>query len=254
MIDLQLGAVNDDYDSDETSESASSQSDEGLEDVIEDLHCYMESLMDLTPSIERPATDFVTIETPGDNVLLNEFADIPEPARLFAILIKDRFPSMDTTIIKKLGEANWNRREKLRIKLSLAPQIDDVVLSDDDDNRSSTEETIAGPQDRALLDQQPPPSIVHSNYTVTSGYQSTVTASAFSGSSIFDSDPVTITRRPVPLAPQSVTSFATSINDGSDNGLRRIPNLPENHIFGTPFQCQVCGDVQRGIHSRVQWK
>lgn len=90
---------------------------------------------------------------------------------------------------------------------------------------------------------------------IPSNYPSTVTASGFSESSIFDLiHHRSLLREGRSLLQQSVTSFATSMGDGLDYGQRRIPNLPESHEFGFPFQCQFCGDVQRNVQNRADWK
>jgi hypothetical protein len=56
------------------------------------------------------------------------------------------------------------------------------------------------------------------------------------------------------IRPESVTSFSTSVADGAENGQRRVPNLPSDHDFEHPFQCMICGDMQRDIQNRADWK
>jgi len=78
---------------------------------------YSESLMDLTPSLENPASDFMAVEQ-TNTIPKDYFFGIFELARLFVLIIKDWFPSLGTDLVKKLGEANWQRRERLSRKLA----------------------------------------------------------------------------------------------------------------------------------------
>lgn len=191
-----------------SSDSDSDSSEDGIEVILEDMACFMQSLVDLSPSLEYPAPDFVPKEIPNIN-FMEKLSGIPEPARPFATNINDRYPLInDYLLVKKLAEANWKRNEQLRAKTTSEKDNEQPVADD----------------------------------TTVSG----VTKSSAPDSDVFSA--------PVVRKPESVTSFATSVGDELDRGRRRIPNPLGGHIFGTPFRCQYCGEMQRDIHNRAHWK
>ena len=253
MVDMksQCFALRDakvNYDSDSDSESMSSISDTTFEDLIEDLSTYMESLVDLAPSLEHPATDIFIHDT--GTAPIDDLSSVPEAARPFVVILKDRFPSIEPSLGRKLGEANWLRRERLTQKVASAAQVDSTPIPFMDDH-SDGDTVIALNNQLAHLSA---PS-VHSTVRPPSHYQSVTTQSTFSNPSLFDSDSIAAPRqrRNLPVA-ESVTSFVTSLADGPEYGQRRIPHLPDNHDFDAPFQCQVCGDTQLNIRNRADWK
>lgn len=209
----------DSYDSDFNSDSVSSPGDETLEKLLEDLDCYMESLVDLSSSLEHPADDPATVEEPGVTQM-DELSGIPEPARVFAININDRFDMIDNLpLVAKLAEANLKRSQRLL-------NMSSSVRFDQNKNKPSNASKQLGNDGMTL-----------SGYTKTS----------FDESNIFSAS----------LA-QSVQSAATSIApsqiDGVDRGTRRIPSLPDRHDYGTNFSCQYCGEVQKHVKNRADWK
>lgn len=238
-------------DSDSDSDFESSLSDYTFEDIIEDLNIYMESLADLSPSLNYPATDYVLIE-PTNSSLIDDLSSVPEPARPFVLIIKDRFPSLEAGLVRKLGEANWQRRERLRDKLASAPEMEENTSVEDDS--SSVGGTVVDPYRQVVQDRQTIGSTVRSSTSLTNTFQSITIASEFSEPSIFDnlSISIPVSRRVRPA--ESVTSFATSAADGLEHGQRRIPSLPEDHEYGSPFQCRICGDILAGVRNRADWK
>ena len=236
---------------DSGSDFESSLSDFTFEDIVEDLGIYMDSLADLSSSLDHPAKDNVLIEDLNTS-LVEEFANVPEPARPFVIIIRDRFPSLETGIVKRLGEANWQRRERLRMKFESAPGMHET--SSTEDGGSSLDAIIVDPHRNIVKDQQTVVSTIRTSISLTRTVQSTAIASDFSDPSLFDIMSISVPRARRVRPPESDTSFATSMAEGLDQGQRRIPNLPEQHEYGSPFQCQICGDVQTGIRNREDWK
>jgi hypothetical protein len=236
--------------SDTDSDSSSLMSDGNFEDIVEDLKVYNEGLIDLTPSLETPANDSVVIED-INLTLMDDLSSISEPARPYVLLIKDRFPSTPANLVKRLGEANWQRRERLREKKASAPAMGPD--SSNEDETSSMSETVTdNVQHRISIRRSPRTSIIDSSVSFASIYQSNTTVSDFSNPSIFDHDAVQLpVIQKARIVAESVTSFATSMADG---GQRRVPNLPYEHDFESPFQCTICGDVLRDIRSRADWK
>lgn len=224
-----------------------------FDDIVEDLKVYIETLMDLTPSLENPAIDFVAIEQ-SSLTTANDLLNVSEPARPFVLIIKDRFPSVEAGLVKKLGEANWQRRERLAMKLAENQRMSTISSSDSD--TSSADETVTDAMHRqAAGNRSSRASGVGSSMSFASNYQSITTASNFSETSIFDSNSARIsTLQHRESMAESFTSFATSIAEGVDNGQRRLPSLPLNYDFASPFPCKICGSVQRGISNRADWK
>lgn len=252
-VNAQYAIGSHESDSDSGSDSSSMMSVGNFEDIIEDLKVYIESLMDLTPPLENPAIDFVVTEQ-SNVTAADDLLNVAEPARPFVLIIKDRFPSTDTGLVKKLGEANWQRRERLAMKLAQNQGMSTILLSDSDS--SSADETVVDPMHRqAAGNGSPRASIVRSSISFASNYQSITTASNFSDASIFDRGSAHIaTLQHRQSIAESFTSFATSIAEGVDNGQRRLPSLPPNHDFDSPFQCKICGTIRRDISNRADWK
>lgn len=251
-IQYALKSLYDHSAADSDSDSSSMMSDDNFEDILEDLKVYNEGLLDLTPSLENPADDFAVVE--DTNVALIDLSSVAEPARPFVLILKDRFPSTTANLIKKLGEANWHRRERLRDKLASAPVMSHP--SSNNDETSSVSETVIDHRQRhAIASRSPRTSVVRSSMSFASIYQSNTTVSEFSNSSIFDQDVVHFPAVPrVRSVAQSVTSFATSIADWPESGQRHVPRLPNDHDYESPFQCIICGDVQRDIRNHADWK
>ena len=222
--------------SDSNSDLGSIMSDLNLEDVVEDLKTCSESLIDLTPSLEYPANDVVPVEDTSA-ILANDLVNVAEPARSFVVIIKDRYPSTENDLVKRLGEANWERRERLRKKFASASVMD--TASSSGEENSTTCGTVA---DRSRL---------QSSIDLSRTYQSTTTRSTFSENSIFDHNGTTFQAF---VRAESVTSFASSMADGGESSQRRVPSLPEGHEIGSPFQCQICGDTLRNIRNSADWK
>jgi hypothetical protein len=223
----------------------SSVIDDTLEDIIENLRFHVENLLELTPSLECPAEDSVGISFAFPNSM-GELLDIPEPSRPFALMIKDIYPSTDMNLAKRLGLSNWQRRERLRIKLESAPIYRATSSSSSSSSSSSTQHELVHP---ASITRP-------STAGLSNVYQSTVTDSLFSDVSLFDRELASprITRRAITTAP-SVTSFATSnASDWGGGNRRRAPSLPQSHVFGTSFQCRICGDILRDIRNKADWK
>jgi hypothetical protein len=249
---LATGNTYDESDSDSSSDSSSFMSVGNFEDVVEDLKVYCGSLMELNPSLENPATDLVVMEE-SNSTLTNDLFSVSEPARPFVLIIKDRFPSTDADLVKKLGEANWQRRERLSTRLAYN-QRKSTDSSRDSDAASDAETALDPMRDQAVINHGRP-SVIRSSIGSACNYQSITTASNFSEPSIFDRDSARIPphhrRRSVA---ESLTSFATSVAEGDENGQRRFPSLPSNHDFDSSFQCKICGDLLNDISNRADWK
>jgi len=238
--------------SDTDSDGESSPDDDPLEEVVEDLSAYMENLIDLSPSLDHPAIDTVLIEDPMTN--LNDIlSGATEPARPFVLAIWDRFPSMEKVLVRRLGEANWDRRQRLREKLSAALELRaNPAANNDEPDIEDTGDTVVGDSERQVTRYEA--STLGSSFSHPSTYQSSTTRSGFSEPSIFDRDSILIPNHQRRSIAESTTSFASSTMDGSGPGQRRVPNLPDNYDFGSPFECPICGDILTELRHRADWK
>jgi hypothetical protein len=245
-----ISVLNEEYDFDSDSETDSVLSEDNLEDLVEDLNVYMESLAELSPSLNHPAADSVIIETAAVT-LADGLLSIPDHVRPFALIINDRFPSLDIGFVRKLGETNWQRRERLRAKFASAPAFDENAFNNDDD--SSADATVVDGNHSVAPSQQSSYSNIRSRMSHPSTHQTITTASGFSEPSIFDNQSISI-RISGPRTAESVTSFATSLADGLEHGQRQIPKLPENHDYGSAFQCTICGEILTQVRTRADWK
>jgi hypothetical protein len=235
--------------SDSNSDLGSIMSDLNLEDIVQDLKTCSESLVDLTPSLEYPANDVVYVEDTSD-ILVDNLANVAEPARSFVLIVKDHYPSMENDLVKRLGEANWERRERLRKKFTSASVMDTASLSGEEN--STTCGTVADrSRQNPIIEQSRPPSTIQSSMGLSRTYHSTTTRSTFSEISIFDHDGTTFQTS---VRAESVTSFASTMADGGESRQRHVPSLPEGHEVRSPFQCQICGDMLRSIRNRAEWK
>lgn len=240
------------HSSDTDSDGESSPDEEPLEEVVEDLSAYMENLIDLSPSLDHPAIDSVLIEdstTTLNDILLGA----TEPARPFVLAIWDRFPSMEKGLVCRLGEANWDRRQRLREKLSAALDLRaNPAISNEESDIEDTDDTVVGDSEPRLTRYEA--STVGSSLSHPSTYQSSTTRSGFSEPSIFDRGSILIPNLQRRSSAESMTSFASSTMDGSGPGQRRVPNLPDNYDFESPFECPICGDILTELRHRADWK
>jgi hypothetical protein len=204
------------------SDSGSSAGLNDTEETVKDLKGHIDCLLDLVPALESPAKD-LTLE--DKMYILSEKNDMSAEARLFFAEIISRWPSTDELFARRLAEANWKRRERLRAKL-LEVQGRDREEEEEEEEEAENEGPVISERSRAspwALSSPTSPSA-----TNTSGLDHT--------------------------AP-SETSLATSFNEEDSNIIRRrIPQLPENHEWGTAFRCIVCGDTLRDVDSPARWK
>lgn len=238
---------------DTDSDSSTLMSDGGFEDIVEDLKVCNDGLLDLTLSLEAPANDSIAFDD-GKLIPLDDLSGVTESARPFVLIIKDRYPSTPVNLVKKLGEANWQRRERLREK-RVAAQAKRRTFPSDNDSLIVSKSVIHSKQHQVCTSQSPRASIIQSSVGFTSNYQSNTSVSGFSDPSIFDHDAVQFpTTRNNRAVAESVTSFATSVANEAEGGQRRVPNLPDEHDFESAFECKICGDVLRDIRNVIDWK
>ena len=82
--------------------------------VISDLESYTTCLMDLLPTLESTLQQH-EVSTGKENVRIGaQHFHVSEAAQHFVFQIRDKFPAADTTLLERLGEANWQRFMRIR--------------------------------------------------------------------------------------------------------------------------------------------
>ena len=124
-------------DSDLDSDTDLSDSDDTFEEVLADFDAYVEGLSDLSIALDDPATDIIINEN-DDHHSIDALLGVDESALPFVLAVMDRFPSLEVDLVRRLGEANWQRRRRLQDKLAIAVEQAGDQISDDDSNPDGT--------------------------------------------------------------------------------------------------------------------
>lgn len=99
-----------------------------IDDIASDISFYSLRLMDLLPSIERTA--LLPKDMPGSKEASKSISSVQfqvsEPAIAYVRQIRDKYPNADEKLIERLGEANWQRR--LRIREDPVGAIESAVI------------------------------------------------------------------------------------------------------------------------------
>ena len=194
----------------------------------------LDCLYDLTPSLEYPAVDFIAQEEIAA-LSSGDMSSIVEPARPFAQNIMDRYPDIDKTLVRRLAEANWDRRTRLLAKIDSAAAV--YQQTEQHQGIGITSQMEARQINRIPL-------TVTDSTTNTSLFDSALASVKFGDTNSVSS--LTTSRA-------TGTSFATSVGDGASSIKRSLPPLPLDYDFDSAFQCSVCGDIIT-ITDRAKWK
>ncbi len=214
-----------------------SETDELLQDVKFSNDCLFELGSVLQDSAERivPSSDNVHRST-ADSVNLLQNTAWPYIANVL-----EAFPSIDRDFVRRLGEANERRYHRLqtrRDKMVTGAQAYDVD--------TPGEESVLGSS-----------SVQPSREGSTGIAQTDSTAPSTKLSSVFDTLTVSApdpTRLKASKPALSVTSFASSLDESERRKRgRRLPKMPDDQPWGTPFNCSVCGDRLHNVWSSAEW-
>jgi hypothetical protein len=87
-----------------------------LDEIASDVKFYDLRLMDLLPSIERTALQLKVIPGPKNalTAIPSVKFQVSQPAHAYVLQIWDKYPDADERLIERLGEANWQRRVRIR--------------------------------------------------------------------------------------------------------------------------------------------
>ena len=203
-------AADSETDSD-TGSTSSTTSEVDQDTVFERLADKISLLMDLVPSISDVVRSSYTMRSiaPDFSALQTSL-----PAQPYISQISDNYSDAPIALVKRLGEANWQRFCKLRLR---------------------QDETVAAELGQAK-------SIFH------------VASTAFRDSAIGTSLASASASRPEDTqSSASHSSFvSTAINDS--HHYNRVPKEPPEIALGKPFDCPVCGLNVPNVRNRVQFK
>jgi hypothetical protein len=182
---------------------------------IFDISSASKRLMELLPSLEKSmaALQERKIETGTPPSISFK---VSEPASYFISRVIDNFRKADINLAERLGEANWQRYERIRRQNEMIVNGLELPAHRDDIVAHSVFKPFSMFHDSGIGTSKP----AESSYAISNA---------------------------------SHTSFLTSLTKGG-NGSLRVPELPEGATMGKPFQCEICGHVLSKIKNRIDWK
>jgi hypothetical protein len=214
-----------------------SENDELLQDVISSNDCLFELGSVLQDSAERivPSSDNVRGST---GVSVNLLHNTAWP---YISNVLEAFPSIDRDFARRLGEANerrYNLLQTRRDKMVTEAQASGIDIASEDSvlKSSSVQPSREGSTGFAQSDSTAP---------------STKLSSVFETLMVSAPDP---TRFKASKTAPSVTTFASSLEESDQRKRgRRLPKMPDDQPWGTPFNCSVCGDKLHNVWSSAEW-
>ncbi|KAF4632542.1 hypothetical protein G7Y89_g5589 [Cudoniella acicularis] len=134
LIERASAIANDDSQSDDGSNEISVHT-EDLPTAVNSLHTYVTRLLDLLPSMEDlfNYADRVHVDAQQSTIGTLE---VSRPAWAYIRSIYDRFKKADSSLVERLGEANWRRHVALRNKPTIGQ--DDEEEEEVDENAEKT--------------------------------------------------------------------------------------------------------------------
>lgn len=184
------------------------------------------NLMDLLPTLKHLCENKECLQVENSSTNRPVYTQVAPSARPYVHQIHDKFPSIDSNLADRLGEANWQRFRRL---LSLNRTDKSKATSLDPDS-----EEEPGEED---LERVPEPSA----YAPISEFQDSGLGTSVPAASKYAASVA------------SHTSFL-STQSAAHRGAVRAPPTPIEVAQGRPFQCFVCAKIQSRIKNRADWK
>jgi hypothetical protein len=178
-----------------------------------DMASHIACLQDLAPTLEQMLDETDQFHQMRNDIVCPAFR-VSDAAKPFVLQIHDRYRSATTSLVERLGEANWQRWVRIRKQ-----------MDGDDENEEETEKQ----------------EIAHSTF---------LPVSKFHDSGLGTSVPAQSDHA---FSIASHTSFLSSHAE-SEDGKARVPPTPEQVAEGQPFDCAICGQTLTSVKSRVDWK
>lgn len=201
----------------ETSSTSSMHRHCEAEELLESLDENVGLLMDLLPSIEH-ILSFPDSRPADDRLQYTASFEASAPARIWISQIADKYRDASEDLVERLGEANWQRFCKLRMRCddTLATELGQAKSVFHASNARSKLHAPSAFQDSAI----------GTSLGTTTGYAHSTASHA---------------------------SFASSAADDSLH-YNRVPSQPEEIALGKPFRCPICDNVLSEIRHRIDWK
>lgn len=205
----------------ETDSEGSSSDEELLEaddmnpPFLREISSASKCLMELLPSLERnglAAKDESTVTNSPPEILFQ----VSKPANYYISRIIEKFRDTGTKLAERLGEANWQRHERIRRQIEASSKEGEITVQ--------KEEVVA-----------------HSVFKPYSMFHDSGVGTSIPAESTYASSNA------------SHTSFMTS-NAERTRGSLRVPDTPAEVAHGRPFRCEFCGHVLSKIKNRIDWK
>jgi hypothetical protein len=120
LVNKARAIIEDDDDDDSDFESdvgiVPTDSKARLDEVESDIRFYNLRLMDLLPSIERTALQLTEAQDSKESPISTGSTQfqVSAPAHAYVLQISEKFPKADRKLVERLGEANWQRRARIR--------------------------------------------------------------------------------------------------------------------------------------------
>lgn len=96
----------------------------------QELTNYTECLMELCETMMRVGVRIMSTRTEDSGLVIEPFR-VSEPAGLFVRHVGDKFPKADVNLVQRMGQANWERRERIREQMDVASRTDQVYVNED---------------------------------------------------------------------------------------------------------------------------
>lgn len=182
----------------------------------DEIDTYITGLADLVPTLQdRLHEEARATEGRGGRAGTMAF-HVTDSAKQYVMQIRDKYPKAPTSLVERLGEANWQRYVRIRRKMH--------------QGESSDEEADGEERFRSF----------QSTFVPTEFHDSGL------GSSVAFAPHVT-------RSVASHTSFMSSHAD-HDKGRLRVPHTPGEVFDGVAFTCWICGNKLSSIRNRIDWK
>ena len=160
----------------------------------------------------------------------------------------DSYPEINVTLAERLGEANWNRYQRVSKMLNDAEPVENDSVSEDTDDEG--DELGDLPEFTETTKSSADPSSIFSS----AGRQTNTTGTSASNNAFDYAFPVARKRRVAKDLKSQATYTSVMTNDQGERGWLKIPAMPKAVKLGKTLRCTVCGDKQKDIINQTEWK
>ena len=160
----------------------------------------------------------------------------------------DNYPEINVTLAERLGEANWNRYQRVSKMLNDAEPVENDSESEDTDDEGDELGNL--PDFTETTKSSADPSSIFSSV----GRQTNTTGTSVSNNAFDYAFPVARKRHVAKDLKSQATYTSVMTNDQGERGWLKIPAMPKAVELGKTFRCTVCGDKQKDIISQTEWK